>query len=96
VIFSKNLKKYFPAPLANSEVEEYDRIYLEDRIKKKVSTLPPKLRVVFQLSSYHHMNEKEIACKLDLTTSAVKSRLHRARQSMKRKMSEVEDQDYSA
>ncbi|KHE72797.1 RNA polymerase sigma factor [Halobacillus sp. BBL2006] len=85
------------SPLAKSEVEEeYDRIYFEDRMKKKVSTLPPKLRVVFQLSAYHHMNEKEIACKLDLTNSAVKSRLHRARQSLKRKMKEVKDQDNTA
>ncbi|MGI8316335.1 RNA polymerase sigma factor [Halobacillus mangrovi] len=81
----------------SSDVEaEFNRIDLEERMKKKVSTLAPKLRVVFQLSYYQQLNEKEIASKLNVTSSAVKSRLHRARQTMKALMAEITGHNYPA
>lgn len=70
-----------------SDVERICEHHLmEEDVKKKISTLSPKLRSVFQLSFYKEMQEKEIAHELRITPAAVKSRLHRARQAMKGKL----------
>ncbi|WP_264188448.1 RNA polymerase sigma factor [Halobacillus litoralis] len=60
--------------------------HMEEDIKRRVSTLSPKLRVVFQLSYDKNMVEKEIAHELRISQAAVKSRLHRARRVMKKNM----------
>ncbi|KGX86337.1 RNA polymerase sigma factor [Pontibacillus litoralis] len=66
-----------------SEVElAYEQKLLEDKIKRKVKALSPKLRMVFQLNYYEQLKEKEIAHKLHLSPAAVKSRLHRAKKSI--------------
>lgn len=84
-------------PCVSSEVETICvRNYMEEGIKKRISTLSPKLRPVFQLNYYKQMQEKEIARELSISPSAVKSRLHRARQAMKVKLSEELIQDYTA
>ncbi|UOQ44505.1 RNA polymerase sigma factor [Halobacillus salinarum] len=62
---------------------------LNEGIKTKVNTLSPKLKKVFQLKYYNELQEKEIASKLQLSDSCVKSRLYRARHVMKEKVLEV-------
>ncbi|MFC7062574.1 RNA polymerase sigma factor [Halobacillus seohaensis] len=76
-----------PFEIAESKVEnECEQIILEEEIKKKISTLSPKLRSVFQLHYNQQLRESEIASKLNLSKAAVKSRLYRARLAMKNKM----------
>ncbi|MBH0231683.1 RNA polymerase sigma factor [Halobacillus yeomjeoni] len=75
----------------SSSVErEMEQILLVDDVTEKVSTLPPKLRVVLLLNYQEQLGEKEIARQLNITPSAVKSRLHRARKAMKEKMNNQE------
>lgn len=85
-------------PIAVNPESDVERIcehhHLEEDVKKRMSTLSPKLRAVFQLSYYKELQEKEIACYLHITPAAVKSRLHRARQAMKEKL-EKEISHYS-
>ncbi|WLR48326.1 sigma-70 family RNA polymerase sigma factor [Halobacillus litoralis] len=72
---------------ADSDVEHICECrHLEEDIKKRISTLSPKLRAVFQLSYDKQLQEKEIAQTLQITQAAVKSRLHRARQAIKGKL----------
>ncbi|MGP4062790.1 RNA polymerase sigma factor [Halobacillus sp. H74] len=80
-----------PLPVPNgedmsSDVEQIcEYHHLQENVKKRIITLTPKLRAVFQLSYIREMQEKEIALELNISPAAVKSRLHRARQVMKGK-----------
>lgn len=53
-----------------------------DQVQKQLAKLPAKDRMVLILRYWHEMSEKEISETLDISTSAVKSRLHRARKHM--------------
>ncbi|MYL51418.1 sigma-70 family RNA polymerase sigma factor [Halobacillus litoralis] len=84
-----------PQPTYENTASDVEHIcecrHLEEDIKKRISTLSPKLRAVFQLSYDQQLQEKEIAQTLRITQAAVKSRLHRARQAMKGKLGEEMD-----
>ncbi|WP_062515785.1 RNA polymerase sigma factor [Halobacillus sp. KGW1] len=72
-----------------SEVEHTCVLHqMEEGIRKRVSLLSPKLRDVFQLHVTRQMSEGEIAQELNISLSAAKSRLHRARKAVKGKMTE--------
>lgn len=63
-----------------SDVEqELEKAWVEETVKGHMKKLSPKLQEVFQLNYYDQLQEKEIAQKLHLSKSAVKSRLHRAK-----------------
>lgn len=80
-----------------SQVEkECEQIILEEEVKKRISTLSPKLRAVFRLYYDHQLRESEIASKLHLSQPTVKSRLYRARLAMKDRMSDELNQHYTA
>lgn len=51
----------------------------------KISVLPKKLRVVLKMSCLEGLQEKEIAKRLGISSSCVKSRLYRARMTMKKR-----------
>ena len=53
-----------------------------DQVQKQLAKLPAKDRMVLILRYWYEMSEKEISETLDISTSAVKSRLHRARKHM--------------
>ena len=53
-----------------------------DLVQKHLAELPAKDRMVLILRYWYEFSEKEISDALDISTSAVKSRLHRARQHM--------------
>jgi RNA polymerase sigma-70 factor (ECF subfamily) len=53
-----------------------------DLVQKQLAKLPAKDRMVLILRYWYEMSEKEISETLDISTSAVKSRLHRARKHM--------------
>lgn len=52
---------------------------LSGELTRHINDLPPDNRVVFVLRDVHGLSTEETATVLGLTTSAVKSRLHRAR-----------------
>jgi len=56
---------------------------LREVMADSVSRLPEELRTVFQLRDNDELSNAEVAETLDLTVAAVKSRLHRARLSLR-------------
>jgi len=58
-------------------------------IAELIPTLPEKYRVPLELSELQDMSQLEVAEKLNLTYSAAKSRVQRARQMLKTKMDEI-------
>jgi RNA polymerase sigma-70 factor (ECF subfamily) len=67
-----------PDPTPNPErvVSQLDENQFLHRL---IGQMPPQDRAVLVLRYWHEMSEEEIARSLDMTVSAVKSRLHRAR-----------------
>jgi RNA polymerase sigma-70 factor, ECF subfamily len=65
-----------PAPNPERAVSQLD----EDRyLHQLMKQMPPQDRAVLVLRYWNELSEEEIASSLDMTVSAVKSRLHRAR-----------------
>lgn len=60
-------------------------------IRELLAELPPQYRLVIVLRYWQDMSYEEIAEVTQSTTSAVKSRLHRARQEMAKKLQAVQD-----
>lgn len=63
--------------------QEYEDVF------QAVMTLPPKYRVVIYLHYYEEYTTKEIAELLQISQSAVTTRLNRARQMLKKELKEV-------
>ena len=83
-------KNYIKSPFKRKSVplEEATEIYTfkEDNsydLYKAVASLPKKERVVIHLFYYEDMTVKDISALLKIKESAVKTRLHRARQNLK-------------
>ena len=51
---------------------------LEDKIKTAINTLPPKCRMVFQLSRYEELSYKEIAEKMEISVKTVENQMGKA------------------
>ena len=66
-----------------------ERAELGERIAAEVQKLSPALRSAFILRAYHDRSLAEIAETLDIDEGTVKSRLHRARQSLQAALEEV-------
>ena len=66
----------------------------KELIQKKLAELPTKDRMILILRYWYDFSEDEISSALDITKSAVKSRLHRARQHMAEQWNS-EDVDFS-
>ena len=58
-------------------------------IHELIPTLPDKYRIPLEMSELQNMSQLEVAKKLDLSYSAAKSRVHRARQLLKDKLDEI-------
>lgn len=81
-----------PLSQAAFDVEEFvEQRSLMEYVHHRITTLPPKLRVVLQLSCLEGLKEKEIAEKLEISASCVKSRLYRARLALKEKTKTMVD-----
>lgn len=65
-----------PAPNPERVVSQLDE---NQYLHRLIGQMPPQDRAVLILRYWHEMSEDEIAQSLDMTVSAVKSRLHRAR-----------------
>jgi RNA polymerase sigma-70 factor (ECF subfamily) len=68
-----------PAPRPEEEAMDRDR---EAQIRRLLALLPKQHRLVIVLRYWHDMSYEEIAQITSTTESAVKSRLHRAREAM--------------
>ncbi|MCK4761305.1 MAG: RNA polymerase sigma factor [Candidatus Aminicenantes bacterium] len=68
-------------PAGNLEQEERKRILLE-----AISALPENQRIVFTLSKYKGLGNKEIAGILGSTLSSVESLMHRAKKNLEKKL----------
>jgi RNA polymerase sigma-70 factor (ECF subfamily) len=68
------------SPLADKLLQDRE---LGERIRGEVERLPEKYRAVLVLADYHHLSMRDIALSLDLTVPNVKTRLHRARLSVR-------------
>jgi RNA polymerase sigma-70 factor (ECF subfamily) len=66
-----------PTPVQVLEDEERTRI-----VKAFIDELAPKYRVPFTLFKYEGMSYKEIAESLEISLSAVETRIHRARKQL--------------
>ena len=73
----------------SAEKEHLDRQVTEE-IWSVVLSLPRKLREVLLLHTHHGLSLKEIAAVLQISEGTVKSRLHRARAAVNRKLGEGE------
>ncbi|MDD2362470.1 MAG: sigma-70 family RNA polymerase sigma factor [Eubacteriales bacterium] len=70
--------------------ERFDEpVIQQDSVLSSVLALPPKHRTVVYLYYYEGYSVKEIACILQINEHTVQSRLHRARESLKREMEEI-------
>jgi RNA polymerase sigma-70 factor (ECF subfamily) len=64
---------------ADKKLERSER---ERIVRETIQTLPVKYRVPLVLHHYEDMSYKEISSALDLSTSAVESRIHRAKKQL--------------
>lgn len=72
---------YLPSPDRTLEKNEREKIVL-----KLINSLPPKYRVPLILQRYEGMNYQEISETLSLSSSAVETRLHRAKKMLLEKL----------
>ncbi|MFD2923360.1 RNA polymerase sigma factor [Halobacillus naozhouensis] len=80
-----------------STVEEScEQRELEEEVWKSTSSLSPKLKEIFKMKYYFYFKEAEIAKHLQLSPSAVKSRLYRARNYMKKQVEGLTEHDQTA
>lgn len=69
----------FLTPIEKGEIDHADRLTIRDAVAR----LPDKQRAVILLFYYHDMTQEDIAEILDIPKGTVKSRLHKAIQSLK-------------
>ena len=72
--------------LSNPVEDEMDRSEIQKVVRKAVMELSPDQRSVLILYRYQNLSYEEIAESLNISLSAVKSRLHRARSTLKDKL----------
>lgn len=72
----------FTAAETNTE-EEADIHFLKEEVCQGMENLSKESQEVLSLKIYHGLNEKEIASRLHLKPSTVKTRLYRARKQLK-------------
>jgi RNA polymerase sigma-70 factor (ECF subfamily) len=56
---------------------------IETELKQAIEELSPQCREIFQLARYQQLNYSEIAAKLDISVSTVKSQMLRAIEKLK-------------
>jgi len=86
--------------VALNKIELADRESPEERmesdditriVQSEIENLKPEYREIILLREYHHLSYDEIATVTDITVSAVKTRLFRARKSLFKKLSNYFD-----
>lgn len=68
----------------DSPEENYEKREMTKLVKDAIKSLPEDQQIAIVLREYEDLNYEEIALVLNCSLSAVKSKIHRARQSIKR------------
>jgi RNA polymerase sigma-70 factor (ECF subfamily) len=66
--------------------EKYLYVELKDRIAHAIEGLPPRCRIVFQLSRFEELTYKEIAEKLDISIKTVENQMGKALKILREKL----------
>lgn len=74
------------AELTDHRVRELE---LRSLIEKEVSALPPKMRLIFELSRQEHLSHREIAQQLDISEKTVKKQINNALKVLRVKLGSV-------
>lgn len=94
-----SLKKTKPISLTSTKVEEpqidaMDRIIERDQVgfvKDIINSLPEKQKIAIQLREFEGKSYKDIALIMDISEDQVKVNIFRARQTLKNKVNELEE-----
>ncbi len=73
-----------PADQPDGSLEQAER---EAMVRRALDTLPPAQKTAVALSRYEGLSYKQIAEVMETSVSAVESKLHRAKQTLKKKLS---------
>ena len=73
--------------------ESFDSEEVQTELRQAIAAMPESLQTVFMLRELEGMSTEETAVTLDITTSAAKVRLHRARQWLREALSPLLDPD---
>jgi RNA polymerase sigma-70 factor (ECF subfamily) len=68
------------------EMNDNGLVELENNIKKILETLPDKCRMVFEMSRFKSMKNKEIAVKLDVSIKTVEAHITKALKSLREQL----------
>ena len=75
-----------PNLLAQNVEQSYLQNELESKIKEAINSLPPKCRMVFQLSRYEELSYKEIAEKMEISVKTVENQMGKALRVLRERM----------
>lgn len=67
-----------PSPVAASGDEQLFHAELKSEVTAAIESLPPKCRVIFEMSRYEEMSYNEIAQSLDLSVKTVENQMGKA------------------
>ncbi|SEA58465.1 RNA polymerase sigma-70 factor, ECF subfamily [Thalassobacillus cyri] len=72
----------------NGVDKQVEELISHHQLMEELKHLAPKLHAVFMMKYFHGMKEVDIAERLEISISAVKSRAYRARMSLKKRLSQ--------
>ena len=73
---------------------DFETKEVQKYVQQAIQSLPENQKIVMILSRYHDLSYKEIATVLDTTVSAVESRLHRAKENLRKKLKFVMEEQF--
>ncbi len=73
---------------------DFEKKEVQKYVQQAIQCLPENQKTVLILYRYHDLSYKEIAEVLDTTVSAVESRLHRAKENLRKKLSFMAEERY--
>ncbi len=73
---------------------DFEKKEIQQIVQNAIQSLPENQKSVLILYRYHELSYKEIADVLDTSVPAVESRLHRAKENLKKKLKFVMDEKY--
>jgi RNA polymerase sigma-70 factor, ECF subfamily len=71
--------------------EQYRTKELTENLNRAIDSLPSSCRTVFELRFVQEFSTKEAAVALDISTAAVKTRVHRARRHIEKQLTDRQD-----
>jgi RNA polymerase sigma-70 factor (ECF subfamily) len=85
--YEKYIQQHFSESDFEHDLNFADTKLLKDTIDHAVSTLPPKMRKIFELSRYQGLKYAQIAKELDISVKTVETQMSRALQKLRAKLS---------